>query len=138
MATTQSVSKARSNDYSDLDFRFRLNPNTKDFVLKKDVEAVKQSVINILLTAPGERPFNPYFGGNLYQYLFENFDAVTEAAIESTIINSLRNFEPRVRITDIQVQNLDYRNALRIKLEFQVISPEVQEASVEFVVERLR
>jgi len=39
---------------------------------------------------------------------------------------------------DIQVDNLDYRNALRITLEFRVITPEVQEASVEFVVERLR
>ena len=133
-----SVSVARQNDFADLDFKFKLNPNTKDFVVKRGVEAVKQSVVNILLTAPGERPFNPYFGGNLYQYLFENFDDVTAAAIESTIINTLRNFEPRVRVIDVQVDNLDYRNALRITLEFRVITPEVQEASVEFVVERLR
>lgn len=135
---TQNTSVARRNDYSDLDFKFKLNPNTKDFVLKKGVEAVKQSVVNILLTAPGERPFNPYFGGNLYQYLFENFDDVTTAAIKSTVINSLRNFEPRVRVIDVQVDNLDYRNALRITVEFRIITPEVQEASVEFVVERLR
>ena len=133
-----SVSVARQNDFADLDFKFKLNPNTKDFVVKKGVEAVKQSVVNILLTSPGERPFNPYFGGNLYQYLFENYDDVTAAAIESTIINTLRNFEPRVRVTGVQVDNLDYRNALRITLEFRVITPEVQEASVEFVVERLR
>ena len=133
-----SVSVARQNDFADLDFKFKLNPNTKDFVVKKGVEAVKQSVVNILLTSPGERPFNPYFGGNLYQYLFENYDDVTAAAIESTIINTLRNFEPRVRVTGVQVDNLDYRNALRITLEFMVITPEVQEASVEFVVERLR
>jgi len=133
-----SVSVARQNDFADLDFKFKLNPNTKDFVVKRGVEAVKQSVVNILLTSPGERPFNPYFGGNLYQYLFENFDDVTAAAIESTIINTLRNFEPRVRVIDVQVDNLDYRNALRITLEFRVITPEVQEASVEFVVERLR
>lgn len=135
---TQNTSVARQNDYSDLDFRFRLNPNTKDFVLKKGVEAVKQSVVNILLTAPGERPFNPYFGGNLYQYLFENFDDVTTAAIKNTVVNALRNFEPRVRVIDVQVDNLDYRNALRITVEFRIITPEVQEASVEFVVERLR
>ena len=133
-----SVSVARQNDFADLDFKFKLNPNTKDFVVKKGVEAVKQSVVNILLTAPGERPFNPYFGGNLYQYLFENFDDVTAAAVRSTIVNTLRNFEPRVEVMDIQVDNLDYRNALRITLEFRVITPEVQEASVEFVVERLR
>jgi len=133
-----SVSVARQNDYSDLDLRFRLNPNTKDFVLKKDAEAVKQSVINILLTKTGERPFNPYLGGNLYAYLFENFDNITKAAVKDTIINSLANHEPRVRVLSVDVNFLDYRNALNISLEIQIISPDTQVAQVEFVVERLR
>jgi phage baseplate assembly protein W len=137
MATATGIN-SRINDYSDLDLKFRLNPNTKDFVLKKDVEAVKQSVINILLTQRGERPFNPELGGNLYAYLFENFDDITKAAVETTIVNTLRNHEPRVRVLSVDVVDLDYRNALRITLEIQIISPEVSTTSVEFVVERLR
>jgi len=137
MATATGIN-SRINDYSDLDLKFRLNPNTKDFVLKKDVEAVKQSVINILLTQRGERPFNPELGGNLYAYLFENFDDITKAAVETTIVNTLRNYEPRVRVLSVDVVDLDYRNALRITLEIQIISPEVSTTSVEFVVERLR
>lgn len=136
--STQSVSRARQSTYSDLDFRFRLNPNTGDFALKKDVEAVKQSVINILLTSRGERPFAPDFGGDLQAYLFENFDDVTVATIENTIVNTLRNYEPRVRILTVDVGNLDYRNALRITIEMQIISPEASTTTVEFVVERLR
>jgi phage baseplate assembly protein W len=134
----QSVAVARVNNYSDLDLKFRLNPNTKDFVLKKDVEAVKQSVINILLTQRGERPFNPYIGGDLYAYLFENFDDITKAAIENTITNTLRNFEPRVQVVSVDVSDLSYRNALNISLEIRILSPEVVTTSVEFVVERLR
>lgn len=134
----QSVSTARVNNYSDLDFKFRLNPNTKDFVLKKDVEAVKQSVINILLTQRGERPFNPYIGGDLYSYLFENFDDITKAAIENTIVNTLRNFEPRVQVLDVTVEDLSYRNAINIALEIKILSPDVVTSTVEFVVERLR
>ena len=133
-----STAIARQNDYSDLDFRFRLNPNTKDFVLKKDAEAVKQSVINILLTQRGERPFNPILGGNLYSYLFENFDGITKAAVKKTIVNTLANHEPRVRVISVDVDFLDYRNAMNITLEIQIISPERTTAQVEFVVERLR
>mgnify|MGYP003624348682 CR=1 FL=1 len=130
--------RARQNVYSDLDFRFTINPNTGDIALKRDAEAVKQSVQNILLTGRGERPFNPTFGGNLRAYLFENFDAVTEAAIKNVIINSLRNHEPRVRVDNVIVSNLDYRNALRVSIDITILSPEQTTDIVEFVVERLR
>lgn len=138
MSTQKSVSRARQNVYSDLDFRFILNPNTGDFALKKDVEAVKQSVINILLTDRGERPFEPNFGGSLKRYLFENFDDVTVAQIENTIVNSLRNYEPRVQVLTVEVDNLDYRNALRVTVEFRILSPEQNTGVVEFIVERVR
>ena len=138
MSTDTSVSRARNNVYSDLDFRFIVNPNTGDFALKKDVESVKQSVVNILLTDQGERPFEPEFGGGLKRYLFENFDDITVARIENTIVNTLRNYEPRVEVLTIEVDNLDYRNALRITVEFRILSPEQDVASVQFVVERIR
>jgi len=130
--------RARQNVYSDLDFRFIVNPNTGDFALKKDVEAVKQSVLNILLTGQGERPFNPTFGGNLRAYLFENFDEVTNAAMKSTIVNALRNHEPRVKVDSVEIEDLTYRNALRVSLDITILSPEQTTDVVEFVVERLR
>jgi phage baseplate assembly protein W len=121
-----------------VDFRFIINPNTGDFALKKDAEAVKQSVLNILLTGQGERPFNPTFGGNLRAYLFENFDAVTKSAMETVIVNSLRNHEPRVKVDKVNISDMSYRNALKISLEITILSPEQTADVVEFVVERLR
>jgi phage baseplate assembly protein W len=136
--TEQSVIRARQSIYSDLDFRFILNPNTGDIALKKDAEAIKQSIMNILMTSRGERPFNPEFGGNLRAYLFENFDVVTQAAMESVIVNSLRNYEPRVRVDNIVISDLSYRNALNISIDFTILSPEERREVVEFVVERIR
>lgn len=130
--------RARQNIYADLDFRFILNPNTGDFAIKKDAESIKQSIMNILLTGSGERPFNPEFGGNLKRYLFENFDAVTQAAMENVIISSLRNYEPRVRVDNIVISDLSYRNALNITIDFTILSPEERQEVVEFVVERVR
>ena len=133
-----SAIRARQNVYSDLDFRFIANPNTQDLALKYDVESVKQSVINILLTNAGERPFNPKFGGCLNGYLFDNFDGITAAAMENTIVNTLRNWEPRVRVDKVDITDLSHRNALRVSLEITILSPEERTDIVEFVVERLR
>jgi phage baseplate assembly protein W len=133
-----SAIRARQNVYSDLDFRFIANPNTQDLALKYDVESVKQSVINILLTNAGERPFNPKFGGGLNGYLFDNFDGITAAAMENTIVNTLRNWEPRVRVDKVDITDLSHRNALRVSLEITILSPEERTDIVEFVVERLR
>lgn len=130
---------ARVNTYSDIDFKFRVIPNSGDLALKKDVQAVKQSVINILMTSRGEKVFQAEFGGNLRDYLFENYDNITGVAIKSRIINTLLNYEPRVAVIDcvINEEGLD-RNALRIKLDLSILSPEELTTTVEFIVERLR
>ena len=130
--------KARANDYSDVDFSFRLIPVTNALALKKDEEAVKQSVVNILSTDRGERPFLPFFGANIRSYLFENFDNVTASLVEEQIRTALQNFEPRVRVTNVLVNARPDNNSLRITLEFDIISPREVSTSVDFVVERLR
>ena len=137
MAQELSI-RARDKVYSDLDFAFRMNPVTNDVSLKKDVEAVKQSVINILSTNRGERPFMPDFGANIQGFLFENVDSVTSALIEEQIRSALANYEPRVRVLQVNVEDLSYRNAINIRLEIEILSPSQTITSVEFIVERLR
>ena len=79
------------NQYSDIDFIYKLNPNTGDISTKKGINAVKQSVLNILRTNHGERPFNPYFGANLRSYLFENINYATAVIISNQVKNALAN-----------------------------------------------
>ena len=62
---------ARQATYKDLDFSFKQNPNTNDVGIKKDNLSISQSVLNILRTNHGERPFNYGFGANLRQYLLK-------------------------------------------------------------------
>ncbi len=136
--TSNSNIRARTKPYSDFDFAFIKHPTTKDVPIKRDVEAIKQSVRNILLTRRGEKFFDPNFGGSLSEYLFENFDPVVEAEIEGRVINTLRNYERRVKVLSVDVEDLSHRNALNIKIEIQILSPENLTANVEFIVERLR
>jgi phage baseplate assembly protein W len=134
--------KARSKPYSDIDFAFRpvqmQGDKPGDVALKKDVEAVKQSVLNILKTNRGERPFLPSFGANIRSYLFENVDPVTKELIKEEIVFALRNFEPRVNILSIDVSDLPDKNSVIIRLDLEIITPVQTTTSLEFTVERLR
>jgi uncharacterized protein len=134
--------RAREKVYSDIDFAFRPVPmqgdGQGDLARKKDVEAVKQSVLNILQTNRGEKPFVPSFGANLRSYLFETIDSVTISLIEEEIILALRNYEPRVRVISVDVEDLSEKNAISITLDFEIISPVQTTTTLEFIVERLR
>ena len=67
----RSILTARTISYKDVDLTFAKKPNN-DIFKKEDAAAVKQSVKNIVLTNPGEKPFRPFYGAGLTQFLFEN------------------------------------------------------------------
>ena len=141
MANQENNIVARDKIYSDLDFAFRENPITGELAVKRDIESVKQSVVNILSTNPGERPFLPLFGANIRKYLFENFNQINATLIEEQVINALANYEPRVRVLNVDVDgtpsNTD-RNEIDVTVEFEIRSPTRDVTSVSFTVERLR
>ena len=136
MATQDII--ARERTYTDIDFAFRANPITGDVSLKKEVQAVKQSVLNILLTNRGERPFDPEFGSDIRKQLFENFDPITEQLLSDQIRSALRNYEPRVRVLNINIDGKPNRNSIDVSLEIEIQSPEQTVTSVDFSIERLR
>lgn len=123
--------------YSDIDFNFAQNPGTGDVTRKIDIEAVKQSVRNLLLTKLYERPFQPSLYSQLYDLLFENFTASTKYALEKVILNVLTNFEPRIRVLGIVVTDRRENNSLEISLRFVMISTQI-ESTFSIQVERIR
>lgn len=129
---------ARERVYSDIDFAFRANPVTGDIALKKNEQAVKQSVLNILLTKRGERPFDPSFGSDITSQLFENFDPIVETLLDDQIRTALRNYEPRVRVLSVNVEGSPNQNRMNISVEIEIQSPDRTVTSVDFSVERLR
>ena len=95
---------ARNETYKDLDFTFKQNPNTNDVGIKKDNASISQSVLNILRTNHGERPFNHNFGANLRAYLFENMTNITAANMSTSINTALKNSEPRIEVLNTNIQ----------------------------------
>jgi len=88
------------NLYSDLNFFISKNPFTNDIAIRKDQNAIKQSIKNIVLTAIGERPFDKTFGTTVYNSLFE-LPYLIEFYCDETIRLAINKYEPRIKIDDI-------------------------------------
>ena len=69
--------KRSSRVYKDLNLNFDVNPVTKDVTTVSDVNAVKRSVRNLLMTNHYDKPFHPEIGSNIPYLLFENFGPIT-------------------------------------------------------------
>jgi hypothetical protein len=133
-----SITTARTSEYSDIDFMFSANPNIEnDIAIKRESAAIRQSVLNILRTNHGEKPFRPYFGANLTAYLFENIDQITAQSMSASIRNAITNDEPRVNILNIEIRANPDTNAINITVTVQLIST-LESIDIQTNLERLR
>ena len=84
-ASRTNASSRSTRLYRDIALSFETNTATKDVIVKKDVDAVKQSVKNLILTNHYERPFRPEIGSGVTQLLFEPLDPITAQSLKRVI-----------------------------------------------------
>jgi phage baseplate assembly protein W len=123
--------------YTDLNLTFIPNPATGDINPIKDIDAIKKSVMNLILTNFYERPFQPEIGCGVRGLLFELADPITINDIENAANLVIKNFEPRVAVLDVNAIDDPDNNAYILTIQFQIISNE-QIAEVTTILERLR
>ena len=112
-------------------------PSTDDLLVKKEDAAVKQAVLNLLLTNKGERVYDSDYGSNIRTYLFEPLDFGTAGTIKDEIVRTLKNYEPRVSIDECVVEPNIESNGFDVRLDFQVLSrADVPPISIEFFLNR--
>ena len=136
-ATQNNESKRSSRIYKDLNLGFQQNSATKDIQKLTDVEAVKISVRNLINLNHYEIPFHPEIGSNLRAMLFENITPQMNHVISKQIDLLIRNFEPRARLVQINVQPFIERNGYRASISFFVVNTP-ERVEVETFLERLR
>ena len=112
--------KRSSRVYKDLNLNFTTNPVTSDVTTVTDVNAVKRSVRNLLLTNHYDRPFHPEIGSNVQALLFENFGPITANQLTRTIEEMIANFEPRARVESVECFPLQDRNTYDVRIYFYV------------------
>lgn len=142
MANSRDYTKPNStnttikNEYSDLDILFTAHPISGDVTTKKDSDAVKRSVRNILLTNNYERPFKPNFGANLRAMLFELQGVGSSKAIKKDIVEALVTLEPRITNINI-VLGENNRNNVDVKISYQIKNG-LRRDEIDFTVSRVR
>jgi phage baseplate assembly protein W len=70
-------------------------------------EKVRQSILIILDTEPGERVMLPAFGCGLRRFLMQPNSAATRAEIERVVREALRVWEPRISGVEVDVSPTD-------------------------------
>ena len=105
----------------DLKINFMPHPVTGDLQVTKGDAAVKESVIILLLTIPGERPFNSNLGSRISELLFEPLDFGVAAQIQSEIRTTIRNYEPRIGIVELVVEPEFEQNSFTVHMEYEIV-----------------
>ena len=121
--------KRSSRVYKDLNQNFGINPVTSDVTTVTDVNAVKRSVRNLLLTNHYDRPFHPEIGSNVQALLFENFGPITGNQLSRQIEEIISNYEPRARVETVECYPVPNTNTYDVRIYFYVenLPAELQE-----------
>jgi len=119
-----TVGATRNRSYLDIDLAFDKKPSSGEIYKKTNAAAVKQAVKTLLLTNRNEKPFQPYFGANMNNYLFELAEKGTATQIQNEIRNVIEVYEPRVDAGSLEIKaNVlpDY-NTLDVTIIFKIIN----------------
>lgn len=108
-----------------LAFPFRIGPDGRTRAPASAADHVRGELVQLLLTAAGERPFLPSFGAGLRRLVFEPNDPVAAGLAKATLSRNLtRWLGHRVTVEALEVQALDSR--LVVDLRYRLADGEVR------------
>lgn len=94
------------------------NPATRQIEYLAGPEKVRQSILTVLETEPGERMMRPDFGCGLRRYLMKPNTAATRALIQHDVDQALRTWEPRIEIQEVLVEAGDDPALVLIEINY--------------------
>ena len=125
-------------EYTDLDLFFSKRGTSKDITKVTNIQAVKRSIRNLVLTNHYEKPFHPEIGSGVRGILFEPMTPLTAIVLTRKIEDVITNFEPRARLIGVSAfPNLD-RNEYECTIEFFVVNAPTELVDLTVFLERLR
>ena len=105
--------------YSDLHLDFS-NPISRDLKADFDESAIRNSILNLFNTTPGQNLLNPIYGLNLTKYLFEPLDESIGRLIGNDIVNGVSLFEPRVTVANVTIELNEEEQTYYILLNIEI------------------
>jgi len=127
-----------SQGFKDISATFQTNPLNDDLIAIKNETAIARSIRNIVFTLPGEKFFDEDFGSDISRSLFENIDDISANLIQDQIRQSIRNFEPRVRLRNVFADPNFDDNAFNVTIVYDIIGIDVPAQELQFVLQPTR
>ena len=127
-----------SQGFKDVSMTFQRHPLTSDILALKNESAIARSVRNIVFTVPGEKFFDEDFGSRISQSLFENINDISANIIRNEIKSSLKLYEPRVNVREVEVKPNFDQNEFNVTIIYEIIGADVPAQELQFVLESTR
>ena len=89
-------------------------------------DQVKSNLINVLLTEPGERIYEPNFGVGLKKLLFEN--QIKEDELEGRIKDQSALYVPEIDITNLVIQLIPDSHTLYVRITYKFIINDTEDS----------
>ena len=121
--------------FSDLDMSMRINPNTGDFAVKTNQEAIKQH-IRLLFTGNGIL-FKPESRNGIELQLFDQMNSHNRYILETEIREHLAVYEPRIELLELNIEYEENLGSVSISMTYR-FAEEIDRLNFRFVVSSIR
>jgi len=97
-------------------------PQNGQLVFPTLEQSVRDSIRVILMTRPGEQLMRPLYGAGLQNFLDEGNSITLRAQIQSTILESLQNYENRIRVDAVDVDPVaDAPGQVQVQIYYRLL-----------------
>lgn len=127
--------KVQKKKFVDLDFGFSRHPVSGDVSKRINESAIVAAVKNLVMTRRYDRPFHPELSSQVHDMLFEQLTEDTAATLKRTIYYVIQNFEPRVDVLLIDVEDSPDYSEIKVTIVFKLIGA-VDTVKTQFYLER--
>ena len=127
-----------SRSFKDISLSFTKHPVTNDITILRNEDAIKKSVINLVRTRLNERFFNNLIGTSVDDTLFEIGNSDVFSFLEEEITTLLNNFELRILLRNVEIENPDDTNDLNIKITYDIFGLPFPTQNIEFILQPTR
>lgn len=123
--------------YSDIDLKFIAHPITGLVMSKTNTDAIKQAIVNLIMTNKYELLFKPNIGADIRRLLFSLNPSSAKTVIRNSVEDILNIYEPRATLNDVIIYDYTDNNQIGIDIIF---TPEnaLEAITINLFLERVR
>ncbi len=110
-------------------FPFRFSDRTGGTEESSEYDRIRESILQILETRPGERFMRPEFGSRVKDLVFEQNDAVLKGLLRFHITDAIKRWEKRVVVTNVSFdESTEATDAdrLLVRIAYRFIQSQVE------------